>query len=260
VKFLDYYSKSDLIDSYRNADKRLVLLDYDGTLISFFPNPADAIPGRSLIELLNKLNTSKNHLCLISGRPYEWLDYWFGKLNINIIAEHGACIKLKDARLIKSNSDESIWKKQVQMIMEAYTQQCANTFVEEKEYSIVWHYRRANPSEAKQHADKLYEELSNLSEQLNYQVKKGNRIIEAKNQGIDKGSAIDTFLASNEYEFILAIGDDYTDEDMFKVLAETKNTFTIKVGDNISSAQYNLYTPQMVISLIETLAHISTRE
>jgi trehalose 6-phosphate synthase/phosphatase len=260
VKFLDYYSKSDLLDSYRNASKRLILLDYDGTLISFFPNPADAIPGESLIELLQKLNTSKNELCLVSGRNYGWLDKWFGSLNINIIAEHGGCIKRKGLPVIKATLQEPNWKEAVQQIMESYTRQCGNTFVEQKEYSLVWHYRNALVPEGKNNADKLYDELKRVTENLKFQVTKGNKIIEAKHAGIDKGTAIQQFLTTAEYDFIMAIGDDNTDEDMFQALTGIKKSFTIKVGSDTSHARYNLYTPQMIISLLETMTHISTNE
>jgi trehalose 6-phosphate synthase/phosphatase len=61
------------------------------------------------------------------------------------------------------------------------------------------------------------------------------------------------------YDFILAIGDDYTDEAMFRELAEVNNSFTIKVGGDASLAQYNLYTPQMVVSLLETFTYVSEK-
>lgn len=256
MKFLDYYSKVDLIEKYREASKRLILLDYDGTLISFFSNPADAIPGDNVMEVLTKLNTSRNDLCIISGRKGDWFDQWFHQLNISIIAEHGGCIKLKGQQWLKKDAGPAKWKDAVKQVMDRYVQDCAHSFIEEKEYSVVWHYRNAAPAQANRLAEKLYNEFKDRFQHENLEVFSGKKIVEVKLKGINKGAAIQQFLATGTYDFILAIGDDYTDEEMFKVLASVNNSFTIKVGDDTSVATYNLYTPQMVISLLETIGHL----
>jgi trehalose 6-phosphate synthase/phosphatase len=85
----------------------------------------------------------------------------------------------------------------------------------------------------------------------------GNKIVEVRNSGIDKGTAIKKVLASGQYDFIFAAGDDRTDEDMFKTLVNKKNCFTIKVGAHASYAKYNLHTPQMVVSLLEGMRHLN---
>ena len=83
------------------------------------------------------------------------------------------------------------------------------------------------------------------------QVNMGNKIVEVRSRGINKGTAIKKILLNKEYDFVFAVGDDKTDEDMFKTLVGRENCFTIKVGPNASYAQYNLLKPQMVISLLE---------
>jgi trehalose 6-phosphate synthase/phosphatase len=257
VKFLDYYSKVDLIEQYRKANKRLILLDYDGTLISFFSDPSDAIPGDNLMEVLGKLNTTKNDLCIISGRNSDWFDKWFVQLNIHIIAEHGGCIKLKGQQWAKQETGPDDWKDAVKQMMNRYVQECPVTFIEEKEYAIVWHYRNADASQGSSLARQLYEEFKDQLTNKNLEVFSGKKIVEVKIKGINKGAAIKQFLTNSTYDFILAVGDDYTDEAMFKELAAVNNSFTIKVGDDASLAQYNLYTPQMVVSLLETFTHIT---
>jgi trehalose 6-phosphate synthase/phosphatase len=256
VKFLDYYSKFDLIEKYREATKRLILLDYDGTLISFFSNPADAIPGDNVMDVLTKLNTAKNDLCVISGRNSAFFDQWFSELNIIIIAEHGGCIKLKGQPWLKKEAGPDKWKDAVRLVMNKYVQECAHSFIEEKEYSVVWHYRNAEAIQGNMLAEKLYQEFKDRFRHENLEVFAGKKIVEVKLKGINKGAAIQQFLATDTYDFILAIGDDYTDEEMFKVLAAVDNSFTIKVGNDTSVAQFNLYTPQMVISLLETIGHL----
>jgi len=257
VKFLDYYSKFDLLEQYRKASSRLILLDYDGTLISFFPKPSDAIPGNDLKELLKKLNTPKNDLCIISGRSSDWFDKWFKELNIHIIAEHGACIKPKGQKWINVEAGSDDWKRDVNAVMHMYVDKCPGSFIEEKEYSVVWHYRNADPIQGNLLAEDLYKKLKTGFRDTNLEVFIGKKIVEVKIRGINKGEIIKQFLTFTNFDFILAAGDDYTDEAMFKVLAAVKNSFTIKVGIDSSFAQYNLYTPQMVVSLLETFTHIT---
>lgn len=43
---------------------------------------------------------------------------------------------------------------------------------------------------------------------------------------------------------------------MFKALLQMPNLFTIKVGPEASYAQYNLHSPQMVVSLLEGMSYL----
>ncbi len=76
--------------------------------------------------------------------------------------------------------------------------------------------------------------------------------------GINKGKIIAQLLSESEYDYIFAVGDDSTDEDMLKALNDKKNSYTIKVGPESSYAQYNLHTPRMVLALLEDLIHLPT--
>jgi trehalose 6-phosphate synthase/phosphatase len=257
VKFLDELTKRELLDHFRKANKRLILLDYDGTLVSFAPQPEEARPGMRLMELLTRLTQNEqNEIYIISGRDSSTLDKWLGKLPINIIAEHGAKIKLKNEvwknRIIQHNE----WKQQVKDIMEVYVLRCSNTFIETKEYSMVWHYRNANPEQARLRSLELFAELNDYAFNLGVQVLMGNKIVEVRLSGFDKGSTVKKEILNDSYDFILAMGDDRTDEDMFKILCKKKYTYTIKIGAEASYASYNLYTPQMALALLDSMSYI----
>lgn len=258
VKFLDEYSKIHLLDSYRAAQKRLLLLDYDGTLKPFVSNPTDAIPGSNLLQLIKELNGDKNTVCLISGRSSNWLEKHFGDCGIHMVAEHGARFKYPNHFWTNEVMTQNNWKQPILQIMQAYVCRCAHSFIEEKEYSIVWHYRNASIEQGKLRAAELLGELNDANNR-HLHVSMGNKIVEVKINGVDKGIAIKKILNNNDFDFIMAVGDDYTDEDMFKVLLEVKNSYTIKVGKEASFARYNLFTPQMVISLLESMNYITEK-
>lgn len=149
-------------------------------------------------------------------------------------------------------TDEN-WRPIINRILEIYVKRCANTFIKEKEYSVVWHYRNAEPTQAKMRANELYNEVCQDARSLNIMVTPDNKIIEIRTKGIDKGTIVKRLLKEKKYDFILACGDDSTDEDMFKILAKVPQACTIKIVDAASYAKYNLYTPKMMVSMLSYL-------
>lgn len=255
VKYMDNFVKSNLFTSYANAKKRLMLIDYDGTLVPFSNNPNMAYPNEKLLEVLSQVSQLENNeLYIISGRDSDTLGQWFEGLNIGLIAEHGAktreCYGEWKSDVV--NEPES-WKDEIYKIMERYLAKSLNSFIEIKEYSIAWHYRNADIILSNGKAVELYEELFKYTMNLPLDVINGNKVIEVRNSGINKGRAVEAKLANNDFDFILCIGDDKTDEDMFRVLMNIPQAFTIKVGQQTSLAKYNLHTPYLVVDLLESI-------
>jgi trehalose 6-phosphate synthase/phosphatase len=138
--------------------------------------------------------------------------------------------------------------------MQEYVNKCPHAFIEKKEFSIAWHYRNADLGDGAVRARELYDDLMRSAAQLSLSVLNGNKVLEVRIKGINKGAAVSRILGSSKYDFILCIGDDETDEDMFKKLAIWPEAFTIKVGNEASFAKYNLYNPYMVQSLLQTIS------
>jgi trehalose 6-phosphate synthase/phosphatase len=76
----------------------------------------------------------------------------------------------------------------------------------------------------------------------------GNKVVEIRLAGYDKGFAATKFLKETRFDFLLAIGDDKTDEDLFRVLPP--DAFTLKVGLVPSLAKYNLKNQPDVSALL----------
>ena len=258
IRFIDDYSRRDIHDAYRSAKKRLLLLDYDGTLVPFTPNPDKATPDPGLLNLLNSLSTTEgNDVYLISGRSSSWLEKHFGDIPLHIVAEHGAMFKQKNKSWVTEIQPNNDWKEKVHNIMDMYVRRCANTFKEDKEYSMVWHYRNANIEQGKLRAYELVSDLNDYIHSRHLQVLMGNKIVEVRNNCINKGSFVKKILDNDTYDFIFAVGDDRTDEDMFKVLLNEENVFSIKIGHEASYAKYNLYTPQILVSMLRGMNYLT---
>jgi trehalose 6-phosphate synthase/phosphatase len=254
VKILDEEIRTELLEKYAAAAHRLIILDYDGTLVPLADDAAKAKPDASLCAILRKLSSSpRNHIVVLSGRDRYTLGGWMSKGDMTLVAEHGGWVKLAGekewAPAITPTPDG--WKKEIRPIIDLFVDRIPGSSVEEKDFSLVWHYRKAESESGTAAARELLDTLSNLSSNLSIQVLPGNKTIEVRNIGISKGVFFTRFLAASAPGFILAMGDDWTDEDLFAVLP--KDAFSVKVGLRLSKAQSNLKSFHDVRSLLSRL-------
>ncbi|MFO7447123.1 MAG: bifunctional alpha,alpha-trehalose-phosphate synthase (UDP-forming)/trehalose-phosphatase [Ignavibacteriaceae bacterium] len=251
-KLLNDEKFDEMLSKFRNSKKSLIFLDYDGTLVPFADKPEQAKPGEFLLNLLSDLTKNeKLDFVVISGRDRNTLQSWLGKLNIEIIAEHGAWLreKNKNWELIRPMVD--FWKPQIISILEMYVDRLPGSFIEEKEFSVSWHYRKADPELSALRTRELIDHLLSYTANINVQLLQGNKVVEIRNAGINKGIAGLKWISKNTYDFTLAIGDDWTDEDLFKVLPDS--AYSIKVGLAPSHSKYYLPNHKDVINLLERL-------
>ncbi|MBI2336170.1 MAG: bifunctional alpha,alpha-trehalose-phosphate synthase (UDP-forming)/trehalose-phosphatase [Deltaproteobacteria bacterium] len=244
--------QQELVKKFQGAKHRLLLLDYDGTLVSFNPSPELAIPSETLLTLLQRLSDHPStDLVIVSGRNKSILQKWFQNAGIHLVAEHGAWIRNQntDWKTIKPLRDD--WKPQILSILRTCSDRLPGSFVEEKEYSVVWHYRKADPELASLRKKELMDDLVNFTATIEVQVVPGNKIVEVRNAGLSKGLAAMEFISRHPFDFVLAIGDDQTDEDLFHALPES--AYSIRVGISNSFAKFNLPSHHEVLQLLESL-------
>jgi trehalose 6-phosphate synthase/phosphatase len=137
-------------------------------------------------------------------------------------------------------------------VLQRYADRCTGAFIEAKSLSLVWHYRNADPGIALRRSAELKNELRELvSHDSRLQVMEGHKVIEVKRSGYDKGTVVSQLLTRAAYDFILALGDDRTDEDLFRALPD--QALTIKIGIMASVARYNLKDQQEVVRFLDHL-------
>ena len=242
----------ELVDKYKRRNNCLFLLDYDGSLVQFDKDPLSTKPDIELSGVLRQLsNDKKNEVVIISGRDKEILEEWLGRLSNGLAAEHG--IWLKDNgrwRIVEQLSVD--WKKEIRPILELFVDRTPNSFIEEKRYSLAWHYRRVDPALAIVRVGELKDTLSHKMVNLEVGVLEGNKVVEVKFSGVNKGRAALHWLAKREWDLIISIGDDWTDEDIFEVLPDY--AFSIKVGHGASKAKYRLPNVQYARDFLAQLS------
>jgi trehalose 6-phosphate synthase/phosphatase len=251
-KYLNFFTGQFIKNRYVRAKKRLILLDYDGTLVNFTVDINAASPDKELLDILQDLaDDEKNKVVIISGRQHTTMQEWFGHMKIDMVAEHGVWCKKSDG-IWEENINFSVdWKKQLLPILQVYADRAPGAFVEEKSHSLAWHYRGVDNSLGEFKANELMGNIRYLIADLPLQMLQGNKVIEIKSSDVNKGKAAVACINSDKFNFVLAIGDDITDEDMFKVVK--KRGITVKIGTNKSAAAFHFNNAKEARALLSNL-------
>jgi trehalose 6-phosphate synthase/phosphatase len=244
--------------AYRVARSRVIFLDYDGTLSSFTLRPEDATPNEELYAILDALAAdNSSQIYIISGRNRSFLSQHFQNTSLGLVAEHGAFVRLcgQDTwrPLVQVEAD---WFSRISPIMDKFRQRLYGTTVETKERSIVFHYRNAQGEEnlVRERVLELYDTLLQLTSNIDVNVIRGNANVEVRGNGVNKGTAVMALLDMASHDFILCIGDDTTDEDMFRMLPWSAHT--IKVGRQKTAARHYLADVSEVRAFLSALVQV----
>ena len=269
VKTLDEKTVNTICSNYAESRKRFFLIDYDGTLVPITPMPSEAVPPQNVIDFLESISSDPaNHVAIVSGRDANTMEKWFGDLPITLVAEHGASLRMRHESWQQLVTFSEQWKDQVRRIMQLFVTRCVGSFIEEKTSTLAWHYRNTQVDLGFTRSRELINSLSQLIQNTPLQVIDGNKVVEVRMAGFDKGTVALRILSDAQPDFILCLGDDTTDEDMFKALEETsftEKTYTIKIGSRGTAAKYTLPSQQEVLPLLKRLQtwvksgrHVST--
>lgn len=237
-------------ERYAGSSRRLILLDYDGTLAGFCNRPEEAAPTPELLSLLEHLCADPaNHVVINSGRDHQTLEKWLGHLPLAFAAEHGACYK--EQGVWHQNTSAPQWSEGILSILNMFVSKTPHSHLEVKDTSLAWHYREVDSWLGELRAQQLVRALVSICLQQNLQILQGNKVVEIKSPDYTKGSEVKRLLREENYDFILAMGDDTTDDDMFRALPDM--AVTVKVGHTSEYARYNLDGQSEVLPFLNRL-------
>jgi trehalose 6-phosphate synthase/phosphatase len=246
---------SGLSRRLRAAERLVLLLDYDGTLVPFARAPDLAAPDRPLRDLLAALAARSGvRVHVVSGRRKEPLERWLGDLPIGLHAEHGYWSRIAPEKPWVAMADISVaWKPEVRKLLEHATATTPGALVEEKTASLAWHYRMAEPELGAARADELWHRLEQHLRDTAAELLRGEKVIEIRPRGVSKARVVERVLAHLELPLptLCAMGDDRTDEDLFQALPA--DAVAIAVGYRASVARFRVATPRAAREFLESL-------
>ncbi|EYU42464.1 hypothetical protein MIMGU_mgv1a001200mg [Erythranthe guttata] len=269
-------SVEHIVSAYKETRSRLILLDYDGTMMP--PDLVDKSPSGEVISLLNSLcNDPKNVVFIVSGRGKDSLGKWFSQCEkLGLSAEHGYFTRWSGNSEWESCglAVDLDWKKIVLPVMEHYTEATDGSSIEHKESALVWHHQEADLDFGSWQAKELLDHLESVLANDPVVVKNGQQIVEVKPQGVSKGGVVKKIMETMRNtgkgaDFVLCIGDDRSDEEMFEAIAssvadrslpETAEVFACTVGQKPSMAKYYLDDTFEVIKMLQGISSASSAQ
>ncbi|KAG8077804.1 hypothetical protein GUJ93_ZPchr0007g4241 [Zizania palustris] len=262
-----------IVTDYKKSKSRVILLDYDGTLVP--QTTINKTPNESVVKIMNALCTDKkNVVFIVSGRGRDSLEKWFSPCpDLGIAAEHGYFMRwTRDEQWQLNNKcSEFGWMQMAKPVMNLYTEATDGSSIETKESALVWHHQDADPGFGSSQAKEMLDHLESVLANEPVCVKSGQQIVEVKPQGVSKGFVAEKILSTltenkRQADFVLCIGDDRSDEDMFEEIADIMrrsivdpqtSLYACTVGQKPSKAKYYLDDTNDVLSMLEALADAS---
>ena len=179
------------------------------------------------------------------------MEEWVGHLPMSLICEHGLWLRAIGGEWKKLKDVDDSWKKEIHPVLDSYVSRTPGSFIEVKDYSLVWHFRKVELGLGELRSRELTSHLKYMARDRHLQVLEGDMVVEIKNFEVNKGGATRKWLKKYPADFHFAVGDDWTDEDTFGALPES--AYTIKVGVQSSKARFNVESVEDVRALLGKL-------
>jgi len=225
----------------QEAASLLLLLDYDGTLVSFAATPERATPDEELLLLLANLAArAHTQVHLVSGRQRAVLEAWFGHLPLGLHAEHGSWSHFPGSdRWERHEAVRPVPYDDLLTLLKHYAAITPGALIERKSAGLAWHFRLAQAAVGRPNAEAMVAEVLRRFPRESVDILRGEQVVEFRPSGIHKGLILSRLQERRPPPALsVAVGDDTTDEDLFAALPE--NGLSIHVGPRPSGARLRL--------------------
>ena len=246
----------DLERRCSTAPSLLLCLDYDGTLVPIAARPEDAHPTPALLELLTRLASAPRvKLAIVSGRPVAELSTLLPVPGLTLIGTHGLEIRAPSGSVSQMLPAGAFLLAIALLQREVRQLICGKDgfVLENKRQALTLHYRLADPQEAAQIVSRVQTMLRRYQRNgVTLELLHGKKVAEIRPVGVNKGKAVAALLQqAGRSVFPIYVGDDTTDEDAFRILADRGLSILVSNVARPTSAHYYLEDPRKVCELLE---------
>jgi trehalose 6-phosphate synthase/phosphatase len=215
-----------------------------------------------LLDLLAELAAQPgNWVAVASGRTRSDLERWFGAVpGLWLVAENGMLTRSPTASRWTGPARHlpEDWDEHVRPFLEHFVDRTPGSFIETKEFALVWHYGIADPEFGEWLANELTSSLDALLAETELTAARGHKSIEVRPAWVNKNQVAAHLLSVAVPDLSLAIGVDRDDEELFAALPP--ESWTVRVGTGPSRARFRLASPVDVEAVLERLARHSEHD
>ncbi len=241
-----------IMANYQSSRKRLLLLDYNGTLVPVPRDGRSKPPPAALLNTLERLeNNAHNTVVLITDNSRELVESWFAKSSVDLITCSDAAFRL-DNKWTTYQELSTAWKDEALPILEKYVVRTPGSYIDTKRYALIWHFENAEKELGEVRSRELLEDLRSFAGMENLQIHEAGRMVEIRNAESHKASMLKAYMDGRKWDFMFAVGDDQSNESMFEMLPP--DAFTLRIGSILTSARYNMQDRKHLIEFLRELA------
>ncbi|KAG2510545.1 hypothetical protein BBO99_00008847 [Phytophthora kernoviae] len=270
---LDKLDTAQLLGYYERSQRRLFLLDYDGLAAEhgYWFRPASKHPSTFALEAADSVFASgvdhlsnEESLLVTETMPVA-------ESVVQASSSTNGCVSLERAPWQCMFSDVELdWRDEVESILEHFTERTPGSLLDVKDCCYTWHFRDADPTFGLKQAKDMQLHFDQMLRDLPVVVVmcRIKKYVMIRPWRVNKGRAVSRILeyesetpyfTALDFDFILALGDERTDEDMFDVV-QGSNCYTCTVGMKVSRAQYYLDDPDEVLRVLTACTSLQTAE
>lgn len=258
---MKYFFNENIAGLVKTKKRIFLFLDYDGTLTPIVKNPHQAHLEQSVKELLKELSRNKNIIVgIISGRMLSDIKKRVGLDNLLYSGNHGLEFYYKGKDMLAKGLSRQRYLKLLNPVKKELKKALGSVggvVFEDKKIIFAVHYRKIAANKAAYVKAVFKKAVGPFLKDKKLKVSTGKRVLELRpNISCSKAEAVRLFhseFKKSKGEITIFIGDDLTDEDIFKILK--KPDISIRVGKKLSSkAQYFLKNHKEVKKLLTHLA------
>jgi len=242
------------------ADKILLLLDYDGTLVSFEERPMDVATSGEIKTLLTYfIKNPKFIVVIVSGRTFHEIKQLLDIDGLSYAALHGLQIELAKGKSYdwQQNSNIQFILEKIKKTSLYKFKDVKGVYIEDKILTLAFHYRTLAEEKIDYNINKFLEIVKKIDVNGCYEIIHGAKVVEIRPKGWNKGKAIEyifTIFNDLKNKLPIYIGDDTTDEDAFRTIGNRGITvFVSNKSSQSTTAQYWLKNPDDVLKFLQNL-------
>lgn len=244
------------------AESCSLVTDLDGTLVPLRTHPSLAFPTEEVIRTLDHLSKLPRTLVMVaSGRPKADLEKWFGPCeDIELVAEHGLWIREGGAWRMTDHTPAAPLDD-LAAELDAVASAFSGSRIERKTRGVGMHYRSVAQDQKPELIARTAQIVDRVVAAHPYLARlDGHELIEVRVAGVTKAKAVHLARkALGEATRIIALGDDVTDEDMFRELGPIDLGILIGPAHHPTAATLRLPDPAAAISLIGELLELRSQ-
>jgi trehalose 6-phosphate phosphatase len=253
----------EIITTLKHVDDILLLLDYDGTLVSFKDRPNQVYTPENVKKVLMDLIKEPGfEVVIITGRRLEDIRSLVALQGLSFAALHGLHIEFSNGKMFtwdQSKNTQPLLKKIKKKVYAEFEEE-KKIYVEDKKYTLAFHYRGLPEHKTEDAIERVMELIRRTDLEGSLDVIMGAKVIEVRPRGWDKGKATELLwkeIEDHKRMFPIYVGDDTTDEDAFRYLKNQGLTVWVSnKSDRDTTARYWVNDPSETFEFLKLLRAI----